>query len=508
MSQALQTFGGDRWFTKHKECELMMGKRFSLGWFVVAGLVFGCAVGIADGQLVPYDPNTMSYPISPAEALQAARDWAGDPDLELVLVGVEGFSEFLVTDHRYLFVTPDGNQGYQVNCTSGRVVRWIDKPATDASGVKLADWDPATQLPDAQLRAIAESFLRTHYTGFEALNMQPLEPEGPNSEYVQRLPNGVWNYLNRALCDMDYWTGQVCFYYGLYGGDPTISTTPLVDAEEAEEIAIDYAGTREICIEYGENENVYGPPRSVLVLKNWGAFLSSDGMVQRVHWVIDLFLSDEPGYTAEDYAEECSTIPHWPSGQELTVLVDAHTGEVAEEDSGGLAGSSRKISKTDASRIKIGHPNPARLKLRTHRIGEEATIDGKKTSLSAFPVLNVDGCKYVYAKYLPALYGGILEWRQSAARMSVAGKKVVLWPGSTDISIEGKRVSLKDPVKIIAGRTYVPLEAFKVICGAEATWDKEAKVLRIVSGPIKPKAQFRRIASTVSSDRSERSGMP
>lgn len=53
---------------------------------MVAGLLFGLVAGIANGVVRPYDPNTMSYPVSPEEALQVARDWAGDANLELTLV--------------------------------------------------------------------------------------------------------------------------------------------------------------------------------------------------------------------------------------------------------------------------------------------------------------------------------------------------------------------------------------------------------------------------------------
>ncbi|MGB9587300.1 MAG: copper amine oxidase N-terminal domain-containing protein [Armatimonadota bacterium] len=311
------------------------------------------------------------------------------------------------------------------------------------------------------------------------------------------------------MCTIDEWTGRIYRYSAWYGSQPNIQTDPVVTASEAEQTALESCSYLELEVPTDDDTIQYPPPQSAFVLKNWGVFLDEDELgAQSVVWIIDLMVSLDPGYTASIYQAECTVESCLHEGVQVAALIDAQTGEWIDFVERGPAGNTRTLTRREAERIQTYQVRPPTAKGKAQHQRGVLDLDGITMREMRYPVRWVADSWYAYARYLPLIYGGTLEWRQSAARMSVAGKKVVLWPGSTDISIEGKRVSLKDPVKIIAGRTYVPPEAFRVICGAEATWDDESKVLRIVSGPIKPKAQFRRIAGTASSNNGERSGMP
>ena len=72
-------------------------------WLVVVAWARPCW---AVFEKVPYDPVTMQFPVSPEEALQAARSWAGDPGLQLNLRGVDRDVTLFEADY-YLLESPD-----------------------------------------------------------------------------------------------------------------------------------------------------------------------------------------------------------------------------------------------------------------------------------------------------------------------------------------------------------------------------------------------------------------
>src|SRR4051812_33224919 len=80
----------------------------------------------ADFRVVPYDPATMDFPVTPAAAQAAARDWAGNPSLQLQLDGIWTDADQLLAWY-YQYVSPEGEQ-FEVNCYTGLVQIWVHLP--------------------------------------------------------------------------------------------------------------------------------------------------------------------------------------------------------------------------------------------------------------------------------------------------------------------------------------------------------------------------------------------
>jgi len=449
-------------------------------------------------RLIPYDPETMSYPVSVEQAMQAARDWAGEPVLELELLGVAVPVSEPAASHYYILDTPDGEQQFRVDCYSAEMRIWLDVQGEEQYLAKLdAQWDESTQMPVEDLNAAVADFLAQKYAGFESLNLVHFNPDHPTGFYMQCLPDGVWYPGNKAGCGVDLWSGQVYLYNGLHSAPPTISTVPLVTAGEAEQIALDYAGTLLMYDDDAEDPaTTLVNPQSAFVLENPGLMIGEDAPgVQRLPWPLVVVIEVQPGYTADMYYQELNEPPGVATGEEMDISVDAHTGEVFYCEPGGCVGAGpRKLDAARAAKIKSRKPNPSALKTQPRFEKGTLELDGVPYGDLMYPPLDIQGTGYLYAKYLPLLYGGTIGWSSGKAEMMVAGNPVTIRPGSRALIVGGKAVSLHHAPMIVAGRIYVPAEAIKPICGADASWDAEAKVLRITSGGLSVKPQLRRVA--------------
>jgi hypothetical protein len=451
-------------------------------WFTLSLIA---VYSMASADLVPYDPETMLFPVSIDQAIQSARNWAGNQTLSVALNGVHVWPDNPLLPSDYVLATPGNAEIFYVNCNDGYLWSWLNPAVEAANSTKLAELGESAMLPTAQRSEMVRQFLLARYPDFEALSVQNVNPSVPDAIYMQRLPNGVWNGLNWAQCTIDEWSGDIYRYFAWSGGPPTITTDPTIDAAQAESIAVDYAGTLWIYAETDTVENVQIHPQSVFVLKNWGVFVvSDDANLPRLVYQIELIIHEDPGYTPQQYAEECEVIP---SGQQITVVVDANTGEASEAGSGSAGGSTHADTRALA-KAKARHPSPLHLKKTQPRYEKGwLRLDGISLDLN-YPVFIVRETGYLYAKYLPIFYGGMIECKNGAVELNVAGRHITIHPGTPKVEIEGKVVMLDKPALIIAGRTYVPYQAVKPICGASATWDAESKVLSMTSGAVKRKA--------------------
>lgn len=98
-----------------------MGRIRGIGVYAVSLLVMLlCVTAGTKASLVPYDPATMSYPTSVDQAMQAVRDWSGDPNISLEFKGIRDSQSEFLTDE-YVFKTTDGLQSFEVDCDTGEL---------------------------------------------------------------------------------------------------------------------------------------------------------------------------------------------------------------------------------------------------------------------------------------------------------------------------------------------------------------------------------------------------
>jgi len=294
----------------------------------------------ANSMIIPYDPNTMNYPVSVQQAEQAARDWAQNPTLDLVLEGIYLNPPDPEFPHYYALKSADALQKFKIHCQTGEMCMWVDVAASHAYTTKLnEDWPESTQMSAADLHVITRQFLSIKYQNFVSLNMQQLDPLDPQASYRQRFANGVWYWGNQGACFIDPWAGTVYRYAGTHSPPPTVSIDPTITQGEAEQAALSHCENMQI--EDPDNHTlVY--PQSAFILDNIGLWIAEDEQdEQRLAWRIKVTVSAYPGYTLEIYEQGVEETGD-PDGPIYEVFVDAHTGEVFKVMEGG------DIAKFDA----------------------------------------------------------------------------------------------------------------------------------------------------------------
>jgi len=287
-------------------------------------------------EIIPYDPNTMNYPISVQQAEQAARDWAQDPNLTFSLEGIFTIPSDPSYPHHYVLKTADDLQKFDVNCQTGEVHRWLDVAALNAYATKRNEaWPETSQMSVPELNGIERQFLVNKYQNFTSLNMQHVNPESLDSLYAQRLSNGVWFDGNNAGCWVDPWSGAIIRYIGVHSPAPTVSIEPTITQSQAEQAALSHCGAIQV-EDFDENEEGFlVNPQAGFILDNKGLWVVTDDEgLQRLAWDIIVIESPTQGYNLEMYMEELAAEIPVPSGTIYDVWIDAHTGDIFKREYG------------------------------------------------------------------------------------------------------------------------------------------------------------------------------
>lgn len=274
--------------------------------------------------IIPYDPNTMSFTVTLEQAVQKARDWAGDPNLQLDLRGINIIKEDKGIK-KYAFKTPDNNQQFDVDCNTGKILWWIDFAKSRAS--RKDESNPSniqTMLPAEELNGIVRSFISSKYPECDALNMQNAYPEIPGMYYFQRLSNGVWNDQNNIRCSVDAWRGIVVSCEAEFMGIPSLSTSYSVTPSIAEQAAISYA-RNELVDDPDDPLNI----QTVILYKNRGVWITKTEQGEyKLAYRIELIASVLPNYTIQMYEQAVNAGLDGDEAGYATVYVDANTGDV------------------------------------------------------------------------------------------------------------------------------------------------------------------------------------
>lgn len=267
--------------------------------------------------LIPYDPVTMSFPVRVYRAMETARTWIGDQNLDLMLTGVympiTNFQD--LTD--YVFDSSTTSQQLYVNCYSNQVTHWKDKTGRAAYNAKeRSNYDRSTRLPVEELNGLALQFIQAKYLNFVNANLQQVITDYPSSFYVQRLLNGVWYPRNRAAVTIDDWTGEIIGYTADFSKPPSISTVYNTTSSEAEKAALDYI--------WKKGHKSKDSIKSAFVWRNKGVWVDiTEDRKERLVWKIDVAASDEAGITPTTYQDG-------GNGGHCTVNLDANSLKVLE----------------------------------------------------------------------------------------------------------------------------------------------------------------------------------
>ncbi|MHB1456240.1 MAG: chitobiase/beta-hexosaminidase C-terminal domain-containing protein [Armatimonadota bacterium] len=275
-------------------------------------------VNHANAGLVPYDPAKMSFPVRVYRAMETARTWIGNQNLDLKLTGVYIAGNGTLHDlTNYIFTNMQSNQKIKVNCYSNQVTEWVDKTLLAAYDAKdRNNLDRSARLPVAELNGLVRHFLETKYPDFVNANLQQEIIDDPSSYYVQRLPNGAWYPRNRAAVKIDDWTGEIIGYAADFGKPPTISTAYNTTSFEAEKAALDYI--------WKKGHKSKASIKSAFVWRNKGVWVDiPEDRKERLVWLIDVAVSDEAGITPATY---------WDggNGEQFMVILDANSLKVIE----------------------------------------------------------------------------------------------------------------------------------------------------------------------------------
>ena len=108
-----------------------------------------------------------------------------------------------------------------------------------------------------------------------------------------------------------------------------------------------------------------------------------------------------------------------------------------------------------------------------------ATVDGKEATLDA-PAKIINNSTMVPIRFVAENLGFDVEWNKADKTIAIGENgRVVLKLGSTTATVDGKTVVMDTAPVVENGRTLVPLRFISESLGAEVNWDSEAKCASI-----------------------------
>jgi len=169
-----------------------------------------------------------------------------------------------------------------------------------------------------ELEEIAESFIASKYPNFQQANLVPMDSANPDCGLYQELPNGVRYKYNYAECLVDEYTGQVYMYKAEYGSTPTISASPAVTQQQAEQIAIGHVQN----LKYPDNST----PASVFLYSSYPASIGMKENSEVLGYTVYVVSSKTAGYNLSQYRDDVKSDDL--HGVRLLVWINGATGSV------------------------------------------------------------------------------------------------------------------------------------------------------------------------------------
>lgn len=110
----------------------------------------------------------------------------------------------------------------------------------------------------------------------------------------------------------------------------------------------------------------------------------------------------------------------------------------------------------------------------------KVTLNGNEFEPNSAPFME-KGSVYLPLRDIGELLGTVVYWDSASktVTMTYPARKVMVKSGSAQADINGQKVKLTAPVKVINGRTYVPLRFFSEAIGAGVEWKGSKKTAAI-----------------------------
>jgi hypothetical protein len=417
----------------------------------------------AEVNVVPYDPETMQFEVTPDGAITVARQWAGSPNLSLTLTGVQTDDECFGADY-YVLDAPD-SQRFKVGCHTGQVWQWRNRSLLEAQAQSYNQRQQPV-VDAAQIAQIAAEFAAAHYPNFAAFNMQQEDAEDHTVTFCSVLANGARFTGNRCFVQVNEYTGDVMGYGAITTGAVTISTTPVLAAAQAESAALGWlAADLNVGVAF-----TTGPSALYVTVDPLGQ--------QRLIWYVPAATSADPNYTLAAWIQN-----EYLGAGAVDVYVDANTGEVV-----------RRVAYLGAPGSRVTAPAHWRTRTLRNRKDTGRRMVGirkaeptlrlsacnRDVPLPAYPPIAIGRHVYIYAGYLrwsgnkmPLRYG-----RGGVVSLATPLGRAEFRPRHLTFVLNGHLRSLSVPPIVRNGRCYVPLEAAQAVLPFRISYDAKARVVR------------------------------
>lgn len=430
-------------------------------WFV-AIVVILCSVVAARPRfykvchVIPYDPNTMHFGLTPQQAQQRLLRWMNDPSLQIRFVGVGcDFKWKLLNRTTWPVYDPHWHPGwglsYLFEDNTGKlyvvaivpIELWeyidpeVDYPSED---------DPTPMLPDEQLRSIALQFVALRVPNL-------LEGEhgiAPGGGSVYRKVNQV-PHNTVAIVYVHPQSGKVKSCFWRNPGEPVgVSTTPNLSSEQASDLALDFAVQQQDVL-------------SAYLLQGTEPHLTlfSDEMGDtRLIWYmrVELELESNAGATASALQD---------------IAVDAHTGDIIkilDYIGRGIAATEKGVTPKRSSK------NTPRLRVL------KVWLEDTPLQLVLLPPIRIANTAYIWAGWLRSPAVSTNPWRlrydKGLLVFERGGKQWAVRVGERVMQGVGKPITLSAPVLNRNGRVYLPVESLRVLAGLSVKEEGDRLVLR------------------------------
>lgn len=108
------------------------------------------------------------------------------------------------------------------------------------------------------------------------------------------------------------------------------------------------------------------------------------------------------------------------------------------------------------------------------------TINEKVVKMKTTPFLD-QGVVYLPFRDIGELLGTLVAWNKQSKTVTMRYPELTVKVpfGSTSASVNGQRVSLSTPLRMVGGRVYVPLRFFSEAIGAEVKWEATTHNVRM-----------------------------
>jgi hypothetical protein len=446
-------------------------------------LLVACGVSscpcFAEFKLVPYDAQVMHFPVTPEQATQIARQWAGNSTLPLELQGVDRDTT-LFQAAWYVLQSPD-RQEFRVDCYTGQVGWWKNLPVLEAYGErkKQDKISPLPQIPQNEADEIALTFVRAHFPNFDALGLQKVASRPGSASFAMPIPGGGWFSGNQCGLVLDKFTGDVCEYVATCTGSLTVPVQPSLTPAQAEALALNsYAGDPDVATAF-----TYAPSELHVVLDSLGQ--------QRLVWTVSTATSQDATLTLARWEANA-----YVGAAAADVYVDAFTGEVILHMRYLGGGEKKEDGARKGWRSKV-------VRLRRPVKPQPGSLDRPESGASPTRVL-VDGQEIPNVYYAPITRNGVVYWyagylksplwrmrlKRNGATITVSGpegERAVFRSRSRSISINGVTSQASHPPLEIHGRTYLTLSTWEQITGSRFEWSKSERTLQISLKPASKK---------------------